>query len=361
TAAANVLTWWARRGFARLLDSVRYNVPDRLEGDTDSVPNVSDQLARAMNTDTLKTGCTSLDSIAPGILSVCNDPAWNNGYNFESFLAWNDHDLLIREIDAGRPGVLGLLGHPEYGSHAVTFCGWGPPDDRWIMVHDLWAGTPVDRVINFDYGGPVAVIPVVPGKSAAPDISIVAIIQPAESVAPGLITPQAELANDGSVSGTATACFRIIDELTGSDCYTASVAVTMEPDKRASVEFPAWQALAGNYVACCSLTMSGSTSPLSSVVRTRFTVAPARLAGGYAPIVRVSPNPASRTVIVSGWTGFGQASIFDPAGRLIHHSSLVTQNSSALLDLGSLPSGCYLLRLDRTGSTPVCCSFLVSH
>ncbi len=370
TAAANVLTWWAGRGFVRLLDSVRYDVPDRLEGGLDSVPNVSAQLAAAMDTDTLKTGSTASDSIAPGIVAVCNDPVWNNGYDFSSFLAWNDHDLLVREIDAGRPGVLGLLGHPEYGNHAVTFCGWGPPDDRWIMVHDLWGGTPVDRVINFDYGGPVAVIPVIPGKSAGADLCVAAILQPTDTVAPGVVTPLAEIANLGSSAGTATALFMIDDALTGSRCFSAGVEVSLEPDKRLPVEFPAWEAPIGEYLACCSLVSSGST--LSHVRRSRFTVLSARLADRGSTTIRVYPNPV-RSNPTRGYAVLHlvprtlaaslplRILIFDSSGRLILQSQICNLKSEIPLDLRSLPPGVYLLRLDRAGRAPASCSFLVSR
>jgi len=370
TAAANVLTWWAGRGFGRLLDSIRHNVPDRLEGGFDSVPNVSAQLAAAMNTDTLKTGSTASDSIAPGIVAVCNDPAWNNGYDFSSFLAWNDHDLLVREIDAGRPGVLGLLGHPEYGNHAVTFCGWGPPDDRWIMVHDLWGGTPVDRVINFDYGGPVAVVPVVPGKSAGPDLCVAAIVQPTDTLAPGVVTPQAEVANLGTSAGTATAFFLINDGLTGSYCYSAGVEVSLEPGRRLLVEFPAWEAPVGEYLACCSLAAPGST--LSHVRRSRFSVLSARLADRGSTTVRVYPNPV-RSSPTRG-SAFLQVVprplapstplrilIFDSSGRLFLQSRICNLKPQIPLDLRSLPPGCYLLRLDRAGRAPASCSFLVTR
>jgi len=178
TAAANVMTYWDRHGYELLVDSVRRSVPDPIEKGVDSVPNVSQQLAVEMRTDTLVSGGTTIDSIPIGIAAVCNDPAWGNGYVFSSYVAWKDHGLLVSEIEMNRPGVLGLVGHPDYGSHAVTYCGYGPPDTNWIMIHDEWSGTPKDEVIYFYYGSPVAVIPVIPGAppSASPSPSAVRVL-----------------------------------------------------------------------------------------------------------------------------------------------------------------------------------------
>jgi hypothetical protein len=377
TAAANVLTWWAARGYERLLDSVRYNVPDRIEGDSDSVPNVSAQLATAMNTDTLKTGSTMLDSIVPGLLAVCNDPAWSNYCDFTSVLAWNDHDLLIAEIDAGRPGVLGLLGHPEYGSHAVTFCGWGPPDDRWIMVHDLWGGTPTDRVINFDYGGPVAVVAVVPGKSTTTDLAVAAIVQPAETVAPGAIRPQARIANFGSSAGTGTAHF-FVDAVSGQPgqavadarCYAGSSPVAVEPGKEMTVTFPVWDGPVGEYVACCSLEVSSSANPANDVLRRRFTIDPAaereRLEQHEAPppALRMYPNPArglTRLQLPGSVPGNLDLRIYNASGRLMVQSAITSLQSEVAVDASILLPGVYLVQLDRAGRTRLRCSFVVER
>ncbi len=164
TAAANVLAYWDLKGYDLLIDSILRNMPDRFEKDLDSVPNISHQLAIAMNTDTVHSGNTATESIPLGIQAVCSDPVWGNCYNFTSYLTWRGKELVKNEVDSGRPGVLVVIGHPEYGNHALTYCGWGPPSSDWIMVHDEWAGTPRDRVIYYDFGGRVAVVPVVPSE-----------------------------------------------------------------------------------------------------------------------------------------------------------------------------------------------------
>lgn len=212
TAAANVLDYWAERGFPLLVDSVSCGVRDPIEGDVDSVPNVSRELAVAMETDTLGNGSTAGGRIAPGIAAVCNASEWGNGYEFVSWLSWDNRDLLVAEIDSGRPGVLCLVGHPEYGSHTVTFCGWGPPDRDWIVVHDCWGGTARDIVLNYNYGCPVGVVPVVPPAPAAPrpaDVALAALVRPAEDGRPGAMLPEVRIANLGGVDASCRAYFRV--------------------------------------------------------------------------------------------------------------------------------------------------------
>jgi hypothetical protein len=209
TAAANVLTYWDRCGYGLLVDSVMVGVPDEIEGDSDSVPNVSRQLAAAMGTDTVTSGRTDADAIPMGIADVCAGQAWDNGYDFSSYLAWNDHSLLLAEANAGRPGVMVLTGHPNYGSHAVTFYGWGPPDTSWIAVRDVWGESYEEVVIRYDHGSPVGIVPVVPGDPPAPDIGIASIARPEDGLRPGEIRPKVDVTNTGGMTASAEVFFRV--------------------------------------------------------------------------------------------------------------------------------------------------------
>ncbi|UCG42911.1 MAG: T9SS type A sorting domain-containing protein [candidate division WOR-3 bacterium] len=209
TAAANVLTFWDECGYGLLVDSVMANVPDPIEGDRDSVPNVSWQLAVAMGTDTIESGRTDANSIPMGIADVCAGSDWGNHYDFTSFLAWNEHGLIVEEVKAGRPGVMVLTAHPDYGSHAVTFHGWGPPDTGWIAVRDVWGEAYKDIVIRYDHGAPVGVIPIVPGDPPAPDIGVAGIARPEDGVRPGAIRPKVRLENLGGTATEADVFFRV--------------------------------------------------------------------------------------------------------------------------------------------------------
>jgi len=198
TAAANVLDYWNSRGYPKLVDSVMHGMWDPLEGEFDDVPNVSLQLAIAMHTDTL-TGGTWSDSMVPGIVAVCDSATWNNGYRFSSDEVREDRELMVSEINADRPGVLMLIGHPVYGNHFVTFCGWGPPTDHWFMIHDEWSSTPQDVMLDYDAcPAPRGVYPIVPGGAAAPDVGVGAIVEPDVAVPPGTVSPKTEVLNYGS-------------------------------------------------------------------------------------------------------------------------------------------------------------------
>jgi hypothetical protein len=209
TAAANVLSYWDERGYGLMVDSVMEDVPDRIQGGNDSVPNVSLQLAVAMGTDTMETGRTDANSIPMGIADVCAGPDWGNDYDFTSFLTWNDQGLIIDEVNAGRPGVLVLTGHPSYGNHAVTFYGWGPPDTGWIAIRDVWGEAYQDIVIRYDHGAPVGIVPIVPGDPPAPDLGIAGIARPEDGLRPGSIRPKVRLENLGGMATEADVFFRI--------------------------------------------------------------------------------------------------------------------------------------------------------
>lgn len=210
TAAANVLAYWDSRGFPLLVDSVNYNVYDPVEKDYDSVPNCAGELAEAMNTS--PEGLTRGDSIAPGIMLVCNSPAYGNNYGFNSRLEWDKLGLMISEIRNDRPGVLGLLTWPVYGNHAVTFCGYGPPDTNWIMIHDNWGPPPKDTVIYYytrteQYKH--AVFPVVPGGAPGPDVAVTSILRPEQQIPPGVLWPAAMVSNLGNTTATCSVTCRI--------------------------------------------------------------------------------------------------------------------------------------------------------
>ncbi len=211
TAAANILTYWDRRGFDRLVDTVYHGVYDPIEGDIDSVPDVSRKLAVAMQTDTLRTGSTAGERIPMGIAEVCNEPRWGCEYGFVSWLSWDNFDLFSAEIDSGRPGVLCLLGHPQYGSHTVTFCGWGPPSKDWAMVRDCWGGTPREAMLNLRYGCPVGVVPVRPPVPAVapPDLEFSGLVRPAEEGRSGAVAPEVVLVNRGGNEAVARAFLRV--------------------------------------------------------------------------------------------------------------------------------------------------------
>lgn len=153
SAAADILGYWQANGFPLLIDYYFWRW-DLIEGEWDYIPNVQQQLAIAMHTDST-TGSTSISSICPGIEAVCNSPDWDNNYVFVCQDSGDNWSKLISEINAYRPVHWGLQNHPTYGNHAACAMGWGPPDSEWICIHDTWSTTPEEVVIDYDnWGGP---------------------------------------------------------------------------------------------------------------------------------------------------------------------------------------------------------------
>lgn len=151
SAAADILGYWQANGFPLLIDYYFWRW-DLIEGEWDYIPNVQQQLAIAMHTDST-TGSTSISSICPGIEAVCNSPDWGNDYVFVCQDSGDSWPKLIRAINAYRPVHWGLQNHPTYGNHGACAMGWGPPDSGWICIHDTWSTTPEEVVIDYDNWG----------------------------------------------------------------------------------------------------------------------------------------------------------------------------------------------------------------
>jgi hypothetical protein len=107
--------------------------------------------------------------------------------------------------------VLCLLGHPSYGNHTVTFCGWGPPDRDWVMVHDCWGGTQREVVLNCNYGSPVGVVAVrpLPMVQPPPDLALAGVVRPVPDGRPGAFAPEVAIANSGGSDAAARVFFRV--------------------------------------------------------------------------------------------------------------------------------------------------------
>jgi len=163
TASADVLGYWEVNTYPSFIDYY-FNRWDPVEYEWDyNVPNVQQELAIAMYTDTLNGGGTWVSDIAPGTQAVCDDPEWENCYNFTCENVGDDWNRLISEINLYHPTHWVLLGHPTYVNHSVCAMGWGPPDNTWICIHDTWHTTPQEVVIRYNWGsGTRYVIPIVP-------------------------------------------------------------------------------------------------------------------------------------------------------------------------------------------------------
>ncbi len=142
TAAAMVLGYWDMNGYDRLVDYFFTRWDPRQE-EYDTVPNVQEELALAMNTNVGKTG-NYPGEIAPGIKYVTNDI---NGYEFNSYNSCNKENgcwnYIVREIDSGRPFCWGIIDFPEYrrNGHFATAIGYGESaysKSKYVIVHNTW-------------------------------------------------------------------------------------------------------------------------------------------------------------------------------------------------------------------------------
>ncbi|MFH1862307.1 MAG: T9SS type A sorting domain-containing protein [bacterium] len=81
----------------------------------------------------------TVGQIVSGIELCCNDPSYNNNYDFDAVLhsspAYSD---VTSAMEAGRPGVLATYGHPTYGNHGMTVIGYNDTPSQMIQVHDNW-------------------------------------------------------------------------------------------------------------------------------------------------------------------------------------------------------------------------------
>ncbi|MFH1734791.1 MAG: T9SS type A sorting domain-containing protein [bacterium] len=92
----------------------------------------------------------TMDEIRDGIETVCNDAAYNNNYNFDVILYNNPaYSVPCDAVDAGRPGVIGVLFHPIYGNHAMTVVGYNDTPTQMIQVHDNWPPSNDEPMIDW--------------------------------------------------------------------------------------------------------------------------------------------------------------------------------------------------------------------
>lgn len=160
TISAMLFGYWDSRGYGRLIDYYydRYDI--MLDSIIEDVPNVQQELAIAMGTDTM-TGGTYISNIAPGQVTVANTI---NGYNFSSECSpqggpGNNYlwPWITNEIDAGRPCLwLNING----SGPCLSGTAFGYTQDSLIAGH-----SPFDSLIYWFYAplsGNVWVITLVP-------------------------------------------------------------------------------------------------------------------------------------------------------------------------------------------------------
>ncbi|MCK4576492.1 T9SS type A sorting domain-containing protein [candidate division WOR-3 bacterium] len=147
TASAMVMAYWDERGYDRLLDWYSNHVDPCGSGLIWNMPNVQQELAIAMNTDTMPTspGCggTSINNIAYGHQYTANN---YNGYSFSASRSpegnvGNDFvwSWITGQIDAGRPFNWSLNYYwfqNQFIHHSTTVYGY--TDDKYCILYNTW-------------------------------------------------------------------------------------------------------------------------------------------------------------------------------------------------------------------------------
>jgi hypothetical protein len=140
TALANVMGYWADRGYPSLV----------ADGSAGEYRSAIDQLAALMGTS--GDGWTRWP-----IDDDVRNYAAAKGYSFQSSESANPpYGAFVGEIDAHRPAAVLFNGHVTYGDHYVALLGYeydaNDPNYRYLVVHDSWGNTPVDARVQFGAG-----------------------------------------------------------------------------------------------------------------------------------------------------------------------------------------------------------------
>lgn len=84
-------------------------------------------------------GGVTVYQIRDGIVTVCNDPVYNNNYSFDASLYnFPDYTVCSNAVEGGRPGVIAVFEHSIYGNHAMTLVGYNDTPTQMVQVHDNW-------------------------------------------------------------------------------------------------------------------------------------------------------------------------------------------------------------------------------
>ena len=140
TAVANVMGYWADRGYPNLV----YGGSGGIYTDT------IDQLATLMGTS--PEGWTWLP-----INDDIRNFAVQKGYSFQSAeMNMPAYSTFVSEIVAHRPVVVLVNDHTFYGNHFITGFGYeydpSDPNYRYMIVHDTWGNTAVDYWVQYGTG-----------------------------------------------------------------------------------------------------------------------------------------------------------------------------------------------------------------
>ncbi len=146
TASSMVLMYWDNEGYGKLVDYYFDRYDNVMHMTRTNLPNIQKELAEKMYTDSMHTGGTNVDNIAPGTDRAANNI---NGYNFSTGKVYGNEsnsygwETITNEIDEGRPFNFSVLNY-WYGTqvinHSTTAVGYVITDnhDSLVILHNTW-------------------------------------------------------------------------------------------------------------------------------------------------------------------------------------------------------------------------------
>ncbi|PGA79394.1 hypothetical protein COL91_28225 [Bacillus pseudomycoides] len=149
TATSNIVEYWDKHGYDNLVrnNETTYQVIKKLGKHMKTVPGVK-LPGRAQG------GGTYVRDMVPGIKQYWNERGYYPEVNLDTTPTYEEY---TKEIDAGRPILLTIMGEPFYTNHSVTGVGYEQmyipeinEDFKNLVLHDTWEDTPVDAYLSYN-------------------------------------------------------------------------------------------------------------------------------------------------------------------------------------------------------------------
>jgi hypothetical protein len=134
------------------------------------------------------------------------------------------------------------------------------------------------------------------------DVGAMAIVEPADTVPAGPVTPSAWIRNYGSFLESFTVHLRIA--VSGATVYYDSVMVMLNVDDSTLASFPTWNAYEGSFTARCSCALAGDPNPGNDFVDNTFAVESISIPPGWKEMTPVPLLPSGKDVKDGGWLAY---------------------------------------------------------
>ncbi len=283
--------------------------------------------------------------IRDGIITVCNDPLYNNNYAFDAIL-YSDpvYANCTDAVDAGRPGEITTWNHPIYGSHAMTFVGYNDTPTEMVQVHDNWPPSSDEPWIDFD-ATIDGIIDVFPGGGVVTPITLASFTGEFEDgcvVITWITACEIDCYGYNVLRGSEDDLIQVNSEIilaSGGSCETAYYR--FEDDNIAA---------GGTYTYALETIFEDGRSEVSATVSVRT------LKHALSQNIPNPFNPVTTIRYEVPETGFVKLAVYDLTGRMVANlvDELREANTySAVFDASGLASGIYFYKLEAGNFTSV--------